>query len=186
MASKKTTRRKKRTSSRTPQSAKRGTRRAQTGRRQDAVAMLREDHVRVQEMFDRFENMRGGDRKEKLVQQICDDLTVHTQLEEEIFYPAVRAAIGDEDLMDEAVVEHQSAKELIAQLRGMSSDDDLYDAKVTVLGEYIKHHVKEEHAEMFPQARNSGVDLADLGEQMRTRKEEIVSGALGKLKRILR
>lgn len=186
MASKKTSRRAKRTSSRTPQSAKRGTRRAPTGRRQDAVAMLRDDHTRVQEMFDRFENMRGGDRKEKLVQQICDELTVHAQIEEEIFYPAVRAEIGDDDLMNEAEVEHQSAKELIAQLRGMSSEDDLHDAKVTVLGEYIKHHVKEEQGEMFPQARNSGVDLAELGEQMRTRKEEIQSGTVGKLKRMLR
>jgi hypothetical protein len=106
----------------------------------NAIAMLREDHKRVQEMFDRFEKTRDGERKQKLVEQICHELEIHTQLEEEIVYPAVRAAIGDDDLMDEATVEHQSAKDLIDQLRGMEPDDELYDAKVTVLGEYIKHH----------------------------------------------
>lgn len=149
--------------------------------------MLRGDHARVQEMFDRFENLTGRERKEKLVDQICTELEVHAQLEEEIFYPTVRAAIGDDDLMDEATVEHQSAKDLIAQLRSMSAEDDLYDAKVTVLGEYIKHHVKEEQSEMFPQARSSGVDLKELGEQMRQRKGELKeSGPLQTIRRLMR
>lgn len=183
MASKKTAAR-----SKTTRSARRASTNRRSngngGRRPDAIAMLRDDHARVVELFDRFENTRG-DRKEKLVQQICDELELHTRLEEEIFYPAVREAIGDDDLMDEATVEHQSAKELIAQLRSMSSDDDLFDAKTTVLGEYVKHHVKEEQGEMFPQARQSDVDLVALGEQMRARKEEIASGTVGKLKRML-
>ena len=147
--------------------------------------MLRDDHARVEEMFGRFANARGGDRKEKLVEQICTELEVHMQLEEDIFYPAVRAAIGDDDLMDEATVEHQTVKDLIAQLKRMSAGEELYDAKVTVLSEYIKHHVKEEHAEMFPKARRSGVELLDLGEQMRARKEEIAGGTLRKLARML-
>lgn len=183
MAAKKTAQRSKST-----RSARRATtnRRAANGggRRPDAIGMLRDDHARVTELFDRFESARG-DRKEKIVQQICDELDIHAQLEEEIFYPAVREAIGDDDLMDEATVEHQTAKDLIAQLRGMSADDELFDAKTTVLGEYIKHHVKEEHGEMFPQARQSDVDLVALAEQMRARKEEIASGTVGKLKRML-
>ena len=165
---------------RTPQGARR------SGREADAVAMLRADHAKVEAMFERYENVRGADRKQKLAEEICSELEVHTTLEEEIFYPAVRAAIDDGDLMDEALVEHQSAKDLIAQVRGMSPDDELYDAKVTVLGEYIKHHVKEEHSEMFPQARSSGVDLADLGEQMRARKQELTGAtAAGRLSRML-
>jgi hypothetical protein len=138
-------------------------------------------------MFDRFENVSGSDRKERLAEQICSELEVHAQLEEEIFYPAVRAAIDADDLMDEATVEHQSAKELIAQIRAMSPDDELYDAKVTVLGEYVKHHVKEEQGEMFPQARRSGVDLKQLAEQMRERKGELTKGGpIAAVRRMLR
>jgi hypothetical protein len=157
-----------------------------SGRQQDAIAILRADHALVAQMFDRFEHLRGGERKEKLVEEICNELDVHAQLEEEIFYPTVREAIDDGDLMDEAKVEHQSLKELIGQLRGMSADDDLYDAKVTVLGEYVKHHVKEEQGEMFPKARSAGVDLVNLGEQMRARKEQLTSSTVGKLQSILR
>jgi hypothetical protein len=149
--------------------------------------MLREDHERVAALFARFERTTGADRKEKLVEQICSELELHAQLEEEIFYPAVRGAIDDDDLMDEAQVEHQSAKDLIDQLRGMTPDDELYDAKVTVLGEYVKHHVKEEQGEMFPMARRSEVDLKELGEQMRARKGELQSsGPLETVRRMLR
>jgi hypothetical protein len=147
--------------------------------------MLREDHTRVQAMFDRFENLTGKERKEKLVEQICRELQVHARIEEELFYPAVREAIDDEDLMDEAAVEHASAKDLIGQLESMSSDDELYDAKVTVLGEYIKHHVKEEQGEMFPKARKSGLDLQELGERMKERKQELLDGgAMGVVRRL--
>ena len=108
-----------------------------------------------------------------MVEPICSELTVHTTIEEEIFYPAVREAIDDEDLMDEADVEHASAKELIAQLEAANPGDDQYDAKVTVLGEMIDHHVKEEEGEMFPKARKADIDSAALGEEMAARKAEL-------------
>lgn len=156
-----------------------------SGRPQDAIAMLRDDHKRVSEMFERFGNARGSQSKAKLAQQICQELEVHAQLEEELFYPPVREAIGEDDLMDEAEVEHASAKELIAQIKAMSPEDDLFDAKVTVLGEYIRHHVKEEQNEMFPKVRDSELDLAELGGQMRVRKEEILGGTTRKLRRMV-
>lgn len=154
-------------------------------RRSDAIAMLRDDHKRVSDLFDRFEKARGGESKAKLAEQICSELEVHAQLEEELFYPPVREAIGDDSLMDEAEVEHQSCKALIEQIKAMSPGDDLFDAKVTVLGEFIKHHVKEEQNEMFPKVRKSDVDVAELGEQMRVRKEEIAGGIFGKLARLV-
>jgi hypothetical protein len=147
--------------------------------------MLRDDHKRVAEMFTRFESARGSQSKKKIAQQICHELEVHAQLEEELFYPPVREAIGEDALMDEAEVEHQSAKELISQIKAMSAEDALFDAKVTVLGEYIKHHVKEEQNEMFPKVRESEIDVAELGEQMRARKEEIAAGSGNKLKRMV-
>jgi hemerythrin superfamily protein len=151
----------------------------------DAIALLRADHERVKEMFGRFENVRGRDRKENLVEQICLELQVHTAIEEEIFYPAVREAIDDADLMDEALVEHQSAKDLIAQLQSTSAGDDLYDARVTVLGEYVLHHVKEEQGEMFPKARKAGLDLRALGERMQERKAQLMSESpIGTLRRL--
>jgi hemerythrin-like domain-containing protein len=137
--------------------------------------MLKEDHDRVKEMFDRFERTRG-EAKERLASKICDELTLHTQLEEQLFYPAAREAIGDEDLMNEAEVEHQSAKELIRQIRASSSSDPRYDAMVTVLGEYVKHHIKEEEGEMFKKVRASDLDRSALGEQMKQRKQEITTG----------
>jgi hypothetical protein len=112
---------------------------------------------------------------EQLAKQICNELTVHSTLEEEIFYPEVRGAIDDEDLMDEAEVEHASAKELISQIESMSSGDDKFAAKVVVLGEYVNHHIKEEQDEMFPQAKKAKVDLAELGERMMARKQELMA-----------
>jgi hemerythrin HHE cation binding domain-containing protein len=147
----------------------------------DALALLRADHQTVQGLFDKFEKARGDDRKNSLAQQICSELKVHAQIEEEIFYPAVRGAIRDEDLLDEATVEHQSAKDLIAQIESADAGDDLFDAKVTVLGEYIKHHVKEEQNEMFPQVRKTKLDLRELGERLMARKEELkASGTAGR------
>jgi hemerythrin superfamily protein len=127
-------------------------------------------------MFKQYEEL--GDRakagKKKLAGQICAALLVHATLEEEIFYPAVREASSDtEDMVDEAVVEHASAKDLIAQLQEMDPEDDLYDAKVKVLSEQIEHHVGEEEKEMFPKARKSGLDLAALGQEMAARKDEL-------------
>ena len=141
---------------------------------QDALELLTTDHDKVKELFDEFEQLAEQDdedeRKQAVVEQICNELTVHAQLEEEIFYPAVREAIDDELLMDEAEVEHASAKELIAQLEGMSPGEDLYDAKVIVLGEYVKHHIEEEEGEMFDAVRDSDVDTATLGAAMSERK----------------
>jgi hemerythrin superfamily protein len=144
---------------------------------QDAIALLTADHKAVKAMFKEFEKLMEQDdadeEKAALVEQICNELTIHAQVEEEIFYPAVREAIEDDDLMDEADVEHASAKDLIAQLEGMSPGDDHYDAKVTVLGEYIDHHVKEEEGEMFTKARKADVDTDALGQEIAGRKAEL-------------
>jgi hemerythrin superfamily protein len=145
---------------------------------QDAVAMLTADHREVSDMFEQFENLsdRAKASKQKLTEKICKALIAHTTIEEEIFYPAVREAIKDsEDMVDEAVVEHASAKDLIQQLQEMDADDDLYDAKVKVLGEQIEHHVGEEEKEMFPKAQKSGLDLVTLGQEMAQRKQELLS-----------
>lgn len=141
----------------------------------DAVGLLTKDHKDVKTMFEQFEGLtdRSKASKKKLADQICNALTVHTQLEEKIFYPAVRKAINDEAMMDEALVEHASAKELIAQIEGMQADDDLYDAKVKVLSEQIEHHVREEEDEMFPKVRKTSLDLNALAEEMMALKQQI-------------
>ena len=146
----------------------------------DAVDMLIADHKRVANLFADFKRLadEGRDKdKAAIVQRICQELTVHTQLEEELFYPAVRDATGDKDQVDEAVVEHAGAKQLIAQLQGASPDEDLYDARVTVLNEQIDHHVDEEEGSMFPKARYSGLDTLALGAKMLARKAQLQRGA---------
>ncbi|HZQ72190.1 MAG TPA: hemerythrin domain-containing protein [Burkholderiales bacterium] len=143
-----------------------------------ALALLKEDHDKVKEAFEQFEKMDRSDveRCRELVERVCADLRMHTTLEEEIVYPAVREAIDDEDLMNEAAVEHESAKTLIAQLETMEPDDPNYYATFTVLGEYVMHHVEEEEGEMFPQAKKAkDLDLEALGEQMKARKEELAA-----------
>jgi hemerythrin-like domain-containing protein len=151
----------------------RSTTRKTTGTRaQDAIALLKADHKAVDEMFKQFDSAKADSRKQTLTAKIIMALKVHTQIEEEIFYPACRGEI-DDDMLDEARVEHQSAKDLIAQIEGMQVGDQLYDAKVTVLGEYIRHHVKEEEGEMFPAARKAGLDLKGLGERLKARKDEL-------------
>lgn len=145
----------------------------------DAIELLKEDHATVKKAFKEFEKIDHEDTAtmKEMVTMVCNELKVHTTIEEEIFYPAVREAIEDEDLMNEAQVEHQSAKDLIAQLEGMEPDDPLYAATFTVLGEYVQHHVKEEESEMFPQVKKAKLDLEALGEKMMARKETLMAAA---------
>lgn len=143
----------------------------------DAVEMLRDDHERVQALFDKFEQAGDKRTKRRIVDEALAELKIHSALEEEIFYPAVRAAIDDDDLMDEAEEEHHVAATLIAELETMQPDDAHYDAKFTVLGESVQHHVREEESRMFPKARRANLDLADLAERMAERKQELSAGA---------
>jgi hemerythrin superfamily protein len=148
-----------------------------SGKQQDAVALLKADHREVEDLFEQFEKARDSQRKQKLATQICNALKVHTMIEEEIFYPAFLDATEEEDIHHEAIVEHNGAKKLIAEIEQMDPDDDYYDAKVTVLSEMIKHHVKEEEQPggMFSNAKKSEMDLNALGEQLLTRKTELES-----------
>ncbi len=140
----------------------------------DAVDLLTDDHLRVSALFKQYEKAAKkeapGEQRQSLAQAICAMLKAHTTIEEEIFYPAARAAGVEEDLLDEADIEHASAKDLIAQIESASADADHYDAKVKVLGEYITHHVVEEHTEMFPKCRRAGMDLVNLRAEMESRK----------------
>lgn len=135
--------------------------------------MLRADHKLVSGMFAEFEKTNSNSIKKKLVGRICKELSIHAQLEEEIFYPAFKAALRDKELVPEANVEHQAVKDLIAQVDGVEPFGEEYDAKVKVMGEFVKHHVKEEHNEMFPKAKSSKMDLVALGAQMFARKQEL-------------
>jgi hemerythrin superfamily protein len=141
---------------------------------QDAIALLKEDHRTVEKLFKDFEGAKGDGRKEKLARQICLELQIHTQIEEEIFYPAVEGKI-EEDLVKEAYVEHDAAKLLMAEIEaGSGQSDDYFDAKVQVLSEQIEHHVEEEEKELFPKVRKADVDLDALGEQLAARKAELM------------
>ncbi|MEJ8810545.1 hemerythrin domain-containing protein [Variovorax ureilyticus] len=152
----------------------------------DACALLDADHRNVKKLFKAYDELaksRGASTSQKkrdLANEICTELTVHAQIEEEIFYPALREAIKETDLLDEANVEHASAKDLIAQIQGATDVDDMFDAKVTVLGEYIDHHVKEERNEIFVKARAArGLDLVAMREELATRKEELMAELMG-------
>lgn len=145
----------------------------------NAIRLLTADHREVKSLFQECQSLvdheAEDDEKQALAHQICQTLTIHAQVEEEIFYPAAEAAIKEPDLVDEANVEHASAKDLIAQIESSNPADKLYDAKVKVLGEYIDHHVKEEEGELFPQTRRAKVDLEALGEQILARKEALMA-----------
>jgi len=165
--------------------ARKGTRRATQPSREsppmdtDVIELLTEDHRKVEELFDQYESSKDeadDDAKAELVATICLELTIHATVEEEIFYPAARGALDedDSDLLDEAEVEHATVKLLIADLADMQPSDALYDAKVKVLSEYVKHHVQEEEGEMFPSVRESELDVAALGEEVATRKQELM------------
>jgi hemerythrin superfamily protein len=145
-----------------------------TGKKEDAIALLKEDHRAVEKLFKEFEEAKGEGRKEKLAQRICLELTVHTQIEEEIFYPACEGKV-DEDKLKEAFVEHDAAKLLMAEIEsGSGKSDDFFDAKVQVLSEQIDHHVKEEEGELFPEVRKADIDLEALGERLAERKKELL------------
>jgi len=143
----------------------------------DAIELLKEDHRNVEGIFKQFEKLQEDDTadesKRALVERACAALTVHTRIEEEIFYPAVRDVLQDEILGEEALVEHSTAKELIASLEALEPGEPFYDATFTVLAEYVKHHVKEEETEMFPQVKKAKLDLHELGAQMKQRKDEL-------------
>jgi len=155
--------------------AKKASSSARAAKPQDAVAMLKADHRKVSALFADFEKARSASRKKSIVAQICQELTVHTKLEEEIFYPAVKAALKDHELVPEANVEHGSVKDLIAQVEGIEPDGEMYDARVKVMGEFVKHHVKEEQNEMFPKAQKTKIDMLALGAQMGARKQELLA-----------
>ncbi len=141
----------------------------------DAIAILVDDHKKVKALFEQFETLsdRSKVSKKRVSDQICRELTTHTEIEEQLFYPAVRGPIKDEEMMNEAIVEHASAKDLITEISDMDPGDDLYDAKIKVLFEQIEHHVEEEEKEMFPEVRKSKVDLVALGEQMGVLKQQL-------------
>ena len=143
----------------------------------DAIALLKADHRAVEALFEKFEGAKGDGAKEKIARQICLELTVHAQIEEEIFYPACEGKV-EEDLLKEAYVEHDGAKVLIAEIEAGGPDDEFYDAKVKVLSEEIQHHVEEEEKRvegMFAQARKAGLDMDELGARMAAAKEQLMA-----------
>ena len=144
---------------------------------QDAIALLKADHRKVEDLFAQFEKARGDGRKQALAEQICMELTVHTKIEEDVFYPACKGKI-EEALLQEAYVEHDGAKVLIAEIEAGGPDDEFYDAKVKVLSEMIEHHVEEEEKRvegMFAQARKAGLDMGALGATMAREKQQLVA-----------
>lgn len=161
----------------TRKSTRRATPRTRRAASNDAIALLKSDHREVEGLFEQFESARAQSRQEELARKICQALRVHTQIEHEIFYPAFLEATGEEDIHHEAEVEHQGAEKLIGEIEASGPEDDYFRAKVTVLSEMIKHHVKEEEKRdgMFGQARQSDMDLAALGEQLAARKSELMT-----------
>ena len=144
----------------------------------DAIGLLKDDHREVEELLERFDVADREEEKLELAQEICQALTLHTHVEEQLFYPALRSAGMEHDLLDEAEVEHASLKRLIDELDGARADADLFDARVKVLGEYVRHHVEEEENEIMPEARSLGIDLDALGEEilaLKTRLEARVA-----------
>ena len=141
----------------------------------DAIALLKADHEAVSQLFAEYERTGSDSNKKALVAEICTALSVHAQIEEELFYPAVKKALKDKLLVPEATVEHAGVKDLIAQLEGVEPDGEMYDARVKVLSEYVKHHVKEEQNEMFAQAKATSLDMVELGLRMAARKDELLA-----------
>lgn len=141
----------------------------------DAIALLKADHGTISELFADYEKSNSSNKKKTLVAKICTELSVHAQIEEEIFYPAIKAALKNKLLVPEATVEHGGIKDLIAQLEGVEPDGAIYDAKVKLLSEYVEHHVKEEQNEMFPKAKDTSLDMVELGTRMAARKADLLA-----------
>ena len=141
----------------------------------EAIALLRADHKAVDALFAEYDKARAPSKKKQLVSKICTELSVHAQVEEEIFYPAVKKALKDKELVPEAIVEQATMKDLIAQVEGKEPDGEMFDAKVKVLSEYVKHHVKEEHTEMFPKAKGTKLDMVELGGRIAERKKVLLA-----------
>jgi hemerythrin superfamily protein len=158
---------------------RKSTRKTASRSRRDAISLLKADHREVEGWFSSFEKTRSETRKQELASRICGALKVHTRIEEEIFYPAFLEMAQDEDIHHEAVVEHDGAKKLIAEIEAATPADEYFDAKVTVLSEMIKHHVKEEEQPggMFAKAKKSDMDLAELGKRMATRKKQLMNSS---------
>ena len=144
-----------------------------------AIDLLEEDHRQVEDLFDEYEKLEDVSEKEQLALKICMALQVHTRIEEEIFYPAAREAIEKPELIDEAVVEHASAKQLISEIEDMEPGEELYDAKVKVLQEQVLHHVEEEEGELFPQVEASELNLEAVGKKMAARKAALLKQVAG-------
>jgi hemerythrin superfamily protein len=153
---------------------------ASSGKPMDAIALLKADHRQVEDWFEQFEKTESEAKKQDLATKICDALTVHTTIEEEIFYPAFLEATDDKDIHHEAEIEHEGAKRLIAEIQASSPDDEYFGSKVKVLSEMIKHHVKEEEKKdgMFAEARDSDMDLDALGQELAMRKAELEGGSV--------
>ena len=145
-----------------------------TRRREDALDLLADEHERIAQLFARFDKLASnGPRKASLVERICEEIELHSRIEEEIFYPSVRAAIDDDALMDEAAVEHEQAKSMVTQLHALRPGDFRYDAKVSVLSEYIRHHVDHEEREIFPRARRMTLDFVALARALKARRRQL-------------
>src|SRR5262249_45017884 len=145
-------------------------------RAKGAINLLKADHREVEKLFGQFAKARADSRKEQLSRKICLELKAHTQIEEEIFYPACRDLLDDDDLVNEAIVEHQAAKDLIAQIEGMDVADEMFDARMQVLCEQITHHVEEEETELFPKVQKTKqMDMQAIGERLAARKKELTA-----------
>lgn len=141
---------------------------------QNAIALLRADHKLVSALFAEYEKLETNSKKKLLVSKICTELSVHAQVEEEIFYPALKQALKDTEMIPEATVEHEMLKVLIGQVEGIEPNGEMFDAKIKVLSEYVKHHVKEEQNEMFKQAKSTNLDMMELGGKIAARKEALL------------
>ena len=142
----------------------------------DVLELLEEDHRKVEEMFDEFDELEGDDkRRGQLAKQICRELTVHAQIEEEIFYPRAREATKDDELIDEALVEHESVKHLIEEIEDIEPGEDLFDTRIRVLEEMVKRHIQEEEEELFPELASAGMDVEAVGQELAKRKQELMA-----------